>query len=249
MASLLHPFLWPILLLLATPATRPAGDAPALAMPDLSAAPLVTVLGIDDANQITVQQQDGTRFQARLACLQPSVEDARQAAMVFLRNLLVGEKVWLVRAAPGPDSDATWYVYRSPDRLFVNIEAVRQGYADVLPEPNGSAVTSKAIAYWRDQARHTNKGIWVVTSAMRPAAPQPPAILSPVAPASQASARAVTVPDSADPEATTVYVSSSSSGKKYHRANCGTLRKGGKPIPLEQARKSHEPCKLCKPPQ
>ena len=70
-------------------------------MPDLSAAPLVTVLGIDEANQITVQQQDGTRLQVRLACLQPPREAARQAAMVFLRNLLVGEKVWLVRAAPG----------------------------------------------------------------------------------------------------------------------------------------------------
>jgi hypothetical protein len=169
--------------------------------------------------------------------------------MVFLRNLLVGERVWLVRAASGPDKDVAWYAYRSPDKMFVNLEAVRQGYADVLPEPNASSVTASAITYWRDQARHTNKGIWAVAPVTLAAAPQPSARPVAVAPAPQADPKVHPAAESADPEAAIVYVSSSSSGKKYHRAKCGTLRKGGRALSLDEARKSYEPCKQCKPPQ
>jgi endonuclease YncB( thermonuclease family) len=252
MTSLLHPILLPILLLLAAPATRPAEEPPpVLAAPDLSSIPLATVLGVADADQITVHQQEGIALQVRLAYIQVPSQDARQAAMVFLRNLLAGEKVWLVPGSAGPNpKDTTYYVYRAPDKLFVNLEAVRQGYADVLPEPSSSPITSKAIAYWRDHARCRNRGIWATVPAAGPAASQP-ALKAPAsaAPASQLDARAIAGRAPSQPQPTIVYVSSSPSGKKYHLAGCKSLRSPGKPVPLDEARKTYEPCKQCDPPK
>lgn len=249
MASLLHSAVWPILVLLATPATRPVESPPVPAVPDLSGAPLVMVLGIDDANQVTVQRQDDLRMQVRLACVKPPADEARQAAMVFLRNLLVGEKVWLVSAASGTEGEAGWYVYRCPDRLFVNLEVIRQGYADVLASPSDRSDTVKALTYWRDQARHTNRGIWAIASPARAAGPQAFVRPARVEPIRQGDTKANAAREPVDSGATVVHVSSSSSGKKYHRADCRSLRSGSKPLPLNEARKRYEPCKLCKPPQ
>lgn len=57
-------------------------------------------------------------------------------------------------------------------------------------------------------------------------------------------------PSSATSEsaANTVYVTTS--GAKYHRANCQYLRKSRRPMSLEQARAAgYTPCSRCKPPQ
>ncbi len=185
MTVLLHPLVWAVLVLMAGPLSPLPDEATTPAMPDFSHIPLATVLGVDEVCQVTVLQASGTNLQIRLAWVQvPPEEPARPTVQAFLRNLLAGEKVWLVQAAPGPNArDDKWYVYRWPDKLFVNLEVVRQAYADMAVEPNGSAVTARAIKYWRDQARQRNRGIWAVAAATRPAASQPAVCARPSEPA------------------------------------------------------------------
>jgi len=42
-----------------------------------------------------------------------------------------------------------------------------------------------------------------------------------------------------------VYVTTN--GKKYHTANCRHLNASAKAIPLEEAKRTREPCKACRP--
>ncbi len=43
----------------------------------------------------------------------------------------------------------------------------------------------------------------------------------------------------------TVYVTRT--GTKYHRAGCRHLRRSSIPISLDEARRSYDPCKVCRP--
>ncbi len=45
----------------------------------------------------------------------------------------------------------------------------------------------------------------------------------------------------------TVYVTNT--GKKYHMEDCGSLRNSSIPMPLSEARKKYDPCKICHPPE
>lgn len=243
--SMLHPLLWPVLGLLMVTAS-PAEEPPSPAALDLSNMPAATILAVDHSDVLTVRQ-GSINMQVRLANLSVPSDNpqAQQAARDFLRNLLAGEKVWMIQTTAAPNPQAVrWYVYRWPDKLFVNLELVRQGYADMAPEPSGPAVTAKVLVYWRDQAKQSGKGIWGKGEA-KPAVARAPA--SRPQQAKSAGAGPAAGDASVTDAATIVYVSAS--GKKYHRANCGTLRKGGNPVPLDEARKSREACRTCNPPQ
>jgi competence protein ComEC len=52
-----------------------------------------------------------------------------------------------------------------------------------------------------------------------------------------------------EPKPATVTVYITDTGKKYHTADCASLRKSKHPISLEDAKKSYEPCKRCNPPE
>lgn len=242
--------LWLALVLLASPAVSPE-EPPALVVPDFSSVPVVSILAVDDGDVITVRQ-GGLRVQVRLAWLRMSDDpQARQRARAFLQNLLAGEKVWLVHAGLGPNAkDARWYVYRWPDKLLINLEILRQGYADMAAEPNGSIAIAKGLRYWRDLARRQGKGIWSPAPASRPATSQPGeagAAADPHVPVA-ADGKTADGGDTVSPAGSAiVYVSAS--GKKYHRANCRSLRKGGTAMALDEARKSRDPCRQCNPPQ
>jgi micrococcal nuclease len=51
------------------------------------------------------------------------------------------------------------YVYRQPDRLFVNAELVRRGYATVLTIPPNVAHAGEFLALERS-ARRAGRGLW-----------------------------------------------------------------------------------------
>jgi hypothetical protein len=246
MKILLLAWSWAVLLA-AGPTTTP-DLPPALSMPDLSSVPLVRVLSVEQADVITVQQA-GQRVQAKLAWLHlPEDLPAQQVATTFLRNLLTGERVWLVPSGPGGlSTDARWCVYRWPDRLLVNVEMIRQGYADLAPQANGSPA-AKLLQYWQDVASRQSKGIWSTTARSSASASQPAS--TPEAIPSARERRAAASPSAVTTEpAAPVIVYVSASGKKYHRANCMSLRRGGTPVSLEEARKTRQACKQCNPPQ
>ena len=88
------------------------------------------------------------------------LETARAASLAFLHNLLLGESVYLHFEGDKPETteDFQAYLYRAPDRLFVNLEVVRQGYAQV----NAQATFKhfELFVHYEERARTTEKGLW-----------------------------------------------------------------------------------------
>ncbi len=98
------------------------------------------------------------------------VEVAREKAAAFLHNLLLGESVYLEFETDTPDTagDLQAYLYRAPDRLFVNLEGIRQGYAQV-----NTLAPFKHLAlfeHYEGRARAAEKGLWTPTRQGIPAA-------------------------------------------------------------------------------
>ncbi len=163
----------------------------------------------------------------------PGDKIARTRLQRFLENLLTGEDVYIQpEPAVGnpqseisnPESPALVCLFRAPDGLFVNLEAVRQGYAKVCAKPNCEQLD--LLRHYEQRARKARKGIW----APRPARNPQPVISKPV-----------------KTDEIIVYVTKS--GKKYHREGCQHLRKSSRAISLKEAlEKGYEPCTRCKPP-
>lgn len=233
------PWIWPVLLWVTTqPAT--VAEPPLLAAPDLSGMATAVILEVPDGEHVRVLR-DGDQVTLAMAGL---VADPRAAstpaASPIAIYLLQGERVWLVPASSAESAERKWYLYRWPDKLPLNLELVRQGCADVEIEPGMTPAMIRAMQFWRDRARTLGKGIWAGGRSVRAAASRPAAHSPPVK-------QAAHVPPSAPAEPVIVYISPS--GKKYHRAECRSLRGSKTPILLDEARKSHEPCKQCDPPK
>ena len=140
--------------LAATPDERP--ELPAL--PEFAGTEPVPVVSVIDADTIRIPGDV-----VRLVGIDAPEEIAphgRQSTL-WAHNLLDGERVWLVDK-PDEPRDAynrrLCYVYRAPDGLCVNLEAVRQGYARAyrrFPHPDG-----RAYAAWENYAREHHKGVW-----------------------------------------------------------------------------------------
>ena len=84
-----------------------------------------------------------------------SNETAQLEATAFLHNLLLGESVSLHFEGDAPEQA---YLYRAPDELFVNVEVVRQGYAQV----NAPATFKhfELFVHYEERARTAEKGLW-----------------------------------------------------------------------------------------
>ena len=77
----------------------------------------------------------------------------------FLRDLLMGESVYLLNAqkTKGWVNTLDAYVYRAPDGLFVNLELIRLGYA----QSGGPAGTRQALLkHYEARAKSAGKGFW-----------------------------------------------------------------------------------------
>jgi micrococcal nuclease len=137
----------------------------------------------------------------------PKPPTARRQLERFLENLLTGEEVFVEYDKKSGDSDGAKfaYLFRAPDGLFVNLEAVRQGYASVPSEP--ACEHAGLFRHYEQRAREVGKGIWASTSRSE----------------AVAAVGVATVP--ATPEAEEIIVYVTKSGKKYHRAGCSYLSK------------------------
>ena len=152
------------------------------------------------------------------------VEVAREEAAAFLHNLLLGESVYLQFEADAPETagDLQAYLYRVPDKLFVNLEGVRQGYAQVntlVPFAHLSRFSS-----YEGRARVVKKGLWQAKETVR---------------------EDVTASQALPTADTGVYITPA--GNKYHRASCGLLRKTRISISREDAERYYLPCLICNP--
>jgi micrococcal nuclease len=84
-----------------------------------------------------------------------------KAASAFNASLLRGRRVELRTDAEQRDRYGRLlaYVYRQPDRLFVNAELVRRGYATVLTIAPNVAHAGEFLALER-AARRAGRGLW-----------------------------------------------------------------------------------------
>lgn len=214
--------------------------------PDFSGLAPERVVRVEDGPNITLAGGQGERLVSLLGVKAPGA-DAQQAALGgFLRNLLLGEEVYVIadEAAledrPGDASSAIRpsamrvCLYRAPDGLFVNLEVVRQGYATTASTP---VFRQRDVFRAHEQAaRKFGRGI----HARQPTASVPPAQTSQRDPVAAGGARP------AGTAGETVYVTRS--GKKYHRQTCQYVKNGGTPMSLAEASKKYEPCSRCRPP-
>ncbi|OHB69349.1 MAG: hypothetical protein A2V70_20995 [Planctomycetes bacterium RBG_13_63_9] len=118
---------------------------------------------------------DGQQTAVRLLGVEPPLVAASQGghgvlpevARHFVRNLLVGESVYLDSdpAVAQRDAEGTLvaYLHRAPDGLLINEELVRQGYAQAATD-YPFQYQPQFAAYQR-KAQADAKGIWTARSA------------------------------------------------------------------------------------
>lgn len=218
--------------------------APAIPHKDFTDTPAHAVIRVVSGDTVIVKAGDQSQRIGLLGAgaAPRSVPAGRDDARQFLENLLSGEEVYVAYAAEEPPADKFGrrpaYLYRAPDGLFVNLELVRQGYAEV---PADEKFEHRVLfEHYQQRAQEAKKGRWgspppAAAPATQPAAPQA---------VSRSQEKA---PDDAGDDVI-VYVTAS--GKKYHRADCYHLRKSRIPMKLSEVKaRGYQPCSHCKPPQ
>jgi micrococcal nuclease len=219
---------------------------PTIPRPDLATAPALAVVRVVDGDTIVVDR-DGKEETVRLLGIDtPETKDPRKPVEFFAReasdfttNLLKAEQVYVVQEQPGAKDKygrTLAHVYRAPDGLWVNLELVRQGYAQVYSAQAFQDID--LFLTFQRRAREAEKGLW--NPAGKAAETEAPAAMPAPTAAGKPAAAAET------PQKVTVYVTRS--GAKYHKAGCSYL-KSSIPMDLEEAKKRYGPCSKCSPPK
>lgn len=225
---------------------------PSIKIPEFGGLKPCEVVSVVDGDTVTVLQ-DGKNETVRLLGVDtPETKDPRKPveffgkeAAAFTTNLLLGESVYVVEEQPGKRDKygrVLAHLYRAPDGLWVNLELIRQGYAQVY---SGEAFQDiDLFLKYQARARQPGKGLWSEQAKegwKAPATPAtPPPASTPTVPAP-----AVKEPQ---PEAAKVTVYVTRSGTKYHSAGCSYL-KSSIPIELSEARRRYSACSRCNPPR
>ena len=125
------------------------------------------VLKVIDAATVNIDYQDtptvvkliGVKVPEAMHPDNPS-ETAQLEAMAFLHNLLRSESVYLQFEGDAPETagDLQAYLRRAPDGLFVNLEVVRQGYAQVNAQATFEHL--ELFVHYEERARTAEKGLW-----------------------------------------------------------------------------------------
>ncbi|MCA9304318.1 MAG: thermonuclease family protein [Phycisphaerales bacterium] len=214
---------------------------------------LCRVVGVVDGDTVLLDF-DGTATRFELLAINapeyierdPSPRAHARESWFALKSLVGGEWVYVHRD-PAVLEDAagraTGFLFRSPDMLLVNLEMVRQGHAE--HQPKRSVMFADSLSWWQRHAVEAEKGIWgdepgvLVDPAPEVPVPEPMPELLPVP-------KVVPTAIAPTPERT---VFLTKSGSKYHTKDCRYYSPGCTEVPISEARKEHEPCKVCKPDQ
>ncbi len=228
------------------PATAPRSPAleaepPEIPVPDLAGRPTHAVVRVPTGCTVVIRTDQGEETLRLIGVyVAPEGEEAASAA-AFAARLLVGERVYALPEPGWPERDLQgrrWaYVYRAPDRLNVNVELIRQGYARVAAA-DVFAQQELYRAYER-HARRAGKGVWAPRGGEERVVATRPATTRP---ALDAGPQRRTAGDN-----TLVYVTEH--GTRYHTRDCRFVREKGAAITLREAReRGLKPCSRCRPP-
>ena len=120
------------------------------------------VLEVIDAATVNIDYQDTPTVVKLIGVSVPEAmhpdnprETAQVEAMAFLHNLLRSESVYLQFEDDAPGKA---YLRRAPDGLFVNLEVVRQGYAQVNTQATFKHL--ELFVHYEERARTAEKGLW-----------------------------------------------------------------------------------------
>jgi len=130
------------------------------------------VVGLEDGGVTVVLNVDGEKVPVRMIGVAPldiagrSYGKNRQTrppvTTLFLRNLLMGEKVYIIYDAyvDEQDDDDKYiaHIYRAPDGLQVNMEAIRQGFA--VADTSYDFEDKETFLHYQSKARKLDKGAW-----------------------------------------------------------------------------------------
>lgn len=171
-----------------------------------------------------------------------------QEARTYLLALLDGEQIAVLPDTRRP-TDARGkkrgYLYRMPDKLFVNLEMVRLGFSKHARNPAG--FNNPVMLWAQGRARDARKGVW---------SPVPVEVAKSV-PVTAEPAKNELVTDEPSlvdaeesvPESSAgslmVYVTKS--GTKYHTKDCQHARASGVAKRLDEVESTHKACKVCNP--
>lgn len=129
---------------------------------DFAGEPTFPVLKVIDAATVEIHYEDTPTVVKLIGVKVPEamhpdtpLETARAEATAFLHNLLRGESVYLHFEGDAPEQA---YLYRAPDELFVNVEVVRQGYAQVNAQATFKHL--ELFVHYEERARTAEKGLW-----------------------------------------------------------------------------------------
>ena len=254
-----------------SPATQPAapaggalaGEAPALSVlrpPDFTGRVAHRVVRVPSPSVILVEMGKQS-VPVRLLGIEPdppgvpAATFASRAAINFLRNLLIGEHVYIVRDEAEAGSPTTTYIYRAPDGLFVNAELIRQGYARVHTKPRFQH--RETFLDYEKHAYRYGKGLWgrlarqAAQQAAQQAASTPPAAKpQPIAPRPTRPSAPQATPAQPRPP---IQLVGNRQSYIYHDTTCRLCRRIVFPETIKSPRdaqlKSYRPCRVCKPPK
>lgn len=230
------------------------GEAPTLAEPDAARTVEGVVMEVIDGDSLgVIVDGELRRFEVLGADAPEWVEkDPTPSPMAgearrFLTNMLRGERVAVFEPEPGvtdPLGRRRGYVFRLPDRAFVDLEIVRQGYGKV--STRAGEPYRDALRWYERRAKELERGVWgepeetPAFTTPPPAETPQPVTLQPEAPKETPPVK----PVSPEPLA---WVWVTRSGTKYHREDCPHLSDSRRRVRLDEVRSTHEPCRTCHP--
>lgn len=177
-------------------------------------------------------------------------------ARIFMQQLLLDESVYLQHDPTGiRDSFGrrSAYVFRAPDMLFVNLELIRQAYAQY--DTRDTSLYTRSFEYYQAIAKSRSRGIWNPDQSAvdwsDPAntlhADPDPMLIQTDEPKSNHSTpqQPEQTENKPDPSLPVIFITKS--GKKYHTKDCAHLSGSLKETTREAIKETHQPCKSCKP--
>lgn len=227
-------------------------DVPEVARPDPERSGEANVLEVIDGDSLLLLL-DGQiyRFEVLGADTPEWVEKAEVPspesveAKRFLTRMLYGERVTVFEPVPGA-TDAIGrrrgYIFREPDRLFVDLEIVRQGYGKV--STRAAAPYDRVLRWYEQRARELGRGVWGRSESPEIAAAPADTELATepeMQPAEGAESRET------PPESVQAWVWVTKSGSKYHRESCQHAGSTSTRILRVDAEKTYQPCRVCRP--